>query len=144
MKTSATVLLGLLFCAAASAPAQGIEWETLNDEVMSLYRQGQYKRAVVVAKKALEIAEEAVGPDHPSVAASLNNLAALNATQGQYAQAELLHKRALAIREKALGPEHPSVAMSLENMAELYRQTGRNKEAEALEKRAKAIRATVR
>ena len=144
MKTSATVLLSLLLWAAAFAHAQGIEWETLNDEVMSLYRQGQYDRAVVVAKKALAVAEEAVGPDHPSVAASLNNLAVLYDAQGQYAQAELLHTRALAIGEQALGQDHPSVAMSLENMAALYRQTGKDKAAETLEKRTQAIRASVR
>ena len=146
VKTSATVFLILLFLfgATASAHAQGIEWETLNDEVMSLYRQGQYDRAVVVAKKALEVAEKAVGPNHASVATSLHNLAFLYDTQGQYAQAEPLYKRALAIREKALGPEHPGVATSLENMADLYRKTDRDKEAEALEKRAKAIRAIVR
>ena len=73
MKTSATVFLSLLFLfgATASAHAQGIEWKTLNDEVMSLYRQGQYDRAVVVAKKALEVAEKAVGPNYSSVATSL-------------------------------------------------------------------------
>ena len=98
MKTSATVLLGLLFCAAASAHAQGIEWETLNDEVMSLYRQGQYERAVVVAKKALEVAEEAVGPDHPSVAASLENMAELYRNTCRDKEAEALEKRAKAIR----------------------------------------------
>jgi len=25
-----------------TAPAQGIEWDALNDEAMSLYRKGQY------------------------------------------------------------------------------------------------------
>ena len=40
-----------------TAHTQGIEWETLNEEVMSLYQKGQYDRAVVVAVKALDIAE---------------------------------------------------------------------------------------
>jgi hypothetical protein len=59
--------LALLFilCTGAVAHAQGIEWETLNNEVESLYRQGLYDRAVVVAKKALQVAEQAVGPNHP-------------------------------------------------------------------------------
>ncbi|NQU76617.1 MAG: tetratricopeptide repeat protein, partial [Planctomycetes bacterium] len=69
-------LVALLFILSTgiSAHAQGSELETLNDEVISLYRQGRYDRAVVVAKKALQVAEQAVGPDHPSVATSLNNL----------------------------------------------------------------------
>ena len=61
-------------------------------------------------KRALAIREKALGPDHPDVAVSLNNLAGLYAYQGRYADAEPLFKRALAIREKALGPDHPDVA----------------------------------
>ena len=36
----------------------------LNDEVGSLYRQGQYDRAVMIAKKALEVAEQ-TGVEQP-------------------------------------------------------------------------------
>ena len=107
------VALLLILCTGIPAHSQGIEWETLNDEVISLYRQGLYDRAVVVAKKALQVAEQAVGPDHPSVATSLSNLALLYKTQGQYAQAEPLYRRALVIQEKALGPDHPDVARNI-------------------------------
>jgi tetratricopeptide (TPR) repeat protein len=50
--------------------------------------------------------EKALGPEHPNVATSLNNLAALYKAQGRYAEAEPLYRRALEIWEKALGPEH--------------------------------------
>ena len=46
---------------------------------------------------ALAIYEKALGREHPNVAASLNNLAALYDTQGKYAEAEPLYQRALAI-----------------------------------------------
>src|SRR3954452_1144789 len=46
--------------------------------------------------------EKALGPDHPNVAESLNNLAGLYLAQGGYAEAEPLYKRSLAIFEKAL------------------------------------------
>ncbi len=65
----------------------------------------------------MAIDEKALGPNHPDVATSLNNLAALYATQGQYAQAEPLYKRALAIQEKGLGQDPPSVAETLNNLA---------------------------
>ena len=68
--------------------------------------------------------ERALGPDHPNVATSLNNLAVLYKTQGRYADAEPLYKRSLAIREKALGPDHPDVATSLNNLAALYKNSG--------------------
>lgn len=79
MKKPVVVFLGLLFLfgAAALAVAQGTEWETLNDEVKSLYQKGQYDRALVVAKKALDAAEKTFGPDHLTVAMSLNSLATL-------------------------------------------------------------------
>ena len=46
--------------------AQGasIAWEILNQEVKELYRAGEYDRAVVVAKKALAVAENSLGPNH--------------------------------------------------------------------------------
>ena len=97
-----------------------------------------------VGAHALAIQEHTLGPEHPTLATSLHNLALLYAAQGRYAQAEPLYTRALAIWEHALGSQHPTVATSLEHLATLYRHTGREQEAEALEKRAHAIRAIVR
>ena len=46
------------------------EWDVLNGEAKELCRQGKYDRAVVVAQKALDIAEQSLGTDHPDVATS--------------------------------------------------------------------------
>ena len=107
-----TVIFLLLQFGALNGFTQGagIEWDTLNQEVLRLYRAGQYERAIIVAQEALKVAEDNVGPNHLDVATSLNNLAELYKTQGHYAKAEPLYKRALSIEEKALGPDHPSVA----------------------------------
>jgi tetratricopeptide (TPR) repeat protein len=91
--------------------------------------QGRHAEAEALYKRALAISEKALGPDHPEVAESLNNLAELYGAQGRYADAEPLYKRALAIREKALGPDHPEVAESLNDLAELYRAQGRYADA---------------
>jgi tetratricopeptide (TPR) repeat protein len=91
---------------AVSAPMQTrAHLDGLNKQVVTLFGQGKYAEAALVAERSLTIAEMKFGPDHPDVAQSLNNLAALNDNQGRYAEAEPLYKRALAIREKALGPE---------------------------------------
>lgn len=82
------------------AEGAGIEWKILNDETLELLRTGQYERGVKVAQAALKVAEQNVGPEHPDVATSLNNLAALYDKQGDYAKAEPLYKRSLAIWEK--------------------------------------------
>jgi CHAT domain-containing protein len=102
--------------------------------------QGRYTDAEPLHKRALAIHEKALGPDHPNVAASLNNLAALYDGQGRYADAEPLLKRALAIREQTLGADHPDVAVSLNNLGKLYADQGHYAEAEPLLKRALAIK----
>lgn len=87
-----TAALLLLEMAAPPVLAQAdVEWEALTKESMDLYeesqhinikeskdiREGKYERAVVIAKKALEVAEKNAGSDHPNVATSLHNLAEL-------------------------------------------------------------------
>ena len=74
--TTAFLLL-LLATPSVSGQSAGNEWDILNQEAMELYRTGKYDRAVVVAKKALAVAEKNVGPNHPDVATSLSGLAVL-------------------------------------------------------------------
>lgn len=107
-------------------------------KVLELGKAGMWE--LILAEEALTVAENTSGPNHPTVATSLNNLAALYQAHGKYAQAEPLHKRALRIREKAFGPEHPQVGQSLKNLAELYCAQSKYAEAEPLHKRALKIR----
>ena len=57
---------------------------------------GRYADADPLYNRALANREKALGPDHPDVAQSVNNLADLYSAQGRYADAEPLYKRALA------------------------------------------------
>ena len=90
----------LLFNAPPVAHAQGagVEWDALNREVMEFYRAGAYDRAVAVAQKALQVAEQNVGPDHPDVATVLENLAAVYRATDRRSEAEVLEQRATRIR----------------------------------------------
>jgi tetratricopeptide (TPR) repeat protein len=88
----------------------------------------------------LTICEKTLPPDHPSTAATLQNLALLYRYLGRYQEAEPLFQRALAISEKALPPDHPDTGITLENYASLLRELNRPREAQTLEQRAKAIR----
>jgi Tfp pilus assembly protein PilF len=112
--------------------------------IVAVYRQKflQYT-GEAYCQRALAIREKVLGPEHPDVAQSFNNLAALYHAQGRYAEAEPYCQRALAIREKVLGPEHPDVATSLNNLAALYRAQGRYAEAEPLHQQTLAIREKV-
>ncbi len=129
----------LLFWPASQALAQSSAVDELNKTIIELYGAGKFAEAVPLAQQALAIYEKALGPDHPNVAAALNNLAELYRNQGRYAEAEPLYKRALAIWEKARGPDHPNVAAALNNLALLYAHQGRYAEAEPLFKRSQAI-----
>jgi len=96
---------------------------------------GRYWEAEKSVKRSLAISEKALGPDHPEVATTLNNLAGLYESQGRYDEAEPLYQRSLAIKEKALGPDHPEVATTLNNLAVLYYQQGEyEKAAQAFER----------
>jgi tetratricopeptide (TPR) repeat protein len=58
---------------------------------------GHYSESEPLYQRSLAIREKALGPEHPDVAQSLNNLAALYKAQGQYAKAEAMKARAKAI-----------------------------------------------
>ena len=51
------------------------EATALSTQADKLYQQGRYSEAVPLAQRSLAIREKALGPDHPSVAQSLNKLA---------------------------------------------------------------------
>jgi tetratricopeptide (TPR) repeat protein len=61
--------------------------KALNQQIIKLYRQGRYKEAVKVAQQALAIDEKTLGPEHPDVALSLNNLALLYAALDDFPKA---------------------------------------------------------
>ncbi len=110
---------------------------------LAAYRQGAlaaYAAARPLFERALTIREKALGPEHPSTATSLNNLALLLSAQGDLGGARPLFERALAIDEMALGPEHPDTAQSLNNLAGLLQAQGDLGGARPLFERALAIR----
>ena len=100
---------------------------------------GDYAKSETLYKRALQITEKYMGPEHSQTATTLNNLAGLYHSLGDYAKAESVFKKALQITEKTLGPEHPDTATSLNNLAELYNSLGDYAKAESLFKRALQI-----
>ena len=85
--------------------------------------RGRPAEAEPLIKRSLAIREKVLGPDHPDVARSLNNLADLYDGQ-DVRKAEQLFERALAVRERAVGPDHPDTARSLNNLALFEADTG--------------------
>ncbi len=101
--------------------------------------RAQYTEAKPLYQRAIAIGEQTLGPEHPTLATWLNNLALLYQRQGKYEQAEPLYQRAIAIGEQTLGPEHPDLATRLNNLANLYSDQGKYEQAEPLYQRAIAI-----
>ena len=132
------IAVSVMLCAPPGR-AQSHDLDTLNAQVEQPYQQGKYTEAIPVAQRALAGAEKKFGRDHPQVATSLNNLAALYREQGRYTDAEPLYQQALAITEKALGLDHPDVAATLEGLAGLYEAQRRYDDAEPLFQRALTI-----
>jgi CHAT domain-containing protein/tetratricopeptide (TPR) repeat protein len=120
--------------------AQGAgESERLTREMVRLYNAGKYAEAVPLAQRAVAIRERSLGPNHPSTADSLSNLALLYKSLGAYSKAEPLFVRALEIRERALGPTHPDLSTMLNNLALLYYSQGAYQKAEPLFVRSLAL-----
>ena len=61
-------------------------------------------------QRTLKIREATLGPDHPSVATSLQTLGQLYHTQGVFEKAIPLYEQAVALQEKSFGSDNPTVA----------------------------------
>ena len=70
--------------------------------------QDKFGEAEDMYVRALAGFEKALGAEHSSTLATVNNLGLLYRAQGKLREAEDMYVRALAGREKALGPEHTS------------------------------------
>ena len=93
------------------------------------------------ARRALAVATQAFGPDHPLVASAMHEVAECERVKRLDTGASIrLHERALAIREKALGPDHPDVASSLTSLSWRLSGNGDYEAAKRAAARAVAIR----
>jgi tetratricopeptide (TPR) repeat protein len=115
------------------------EVNRLNQQSVKLYQQGNYPEAASFAERALRLAEENLGKDHPAVASSLNNLSELYRVQKEYGKAETLLLRAIRIDETVLGASHPDLASSLNNLAVIYQAQGKYDRAEPILQRVLTI-----
>lgn len=84
-----------------------LEWApTLNNLAAICYLDKRYEEAEPLCKRALEIDERELGPDHPDVATDMKNLAELYRAQERFGEAEPLYHKALEIRESSPGSVH--------------------------------------
>jgi serine/threonine-protein kinase len=94
-----------------------------------LTSQGRYPEAWELLTRAIALRQKVLGPEHPEVSASLNNLAVVAWWMGRYEEAWQRMASARALKEKALGPEHPEVMVSVMNEGGTLTDLGRFQEA---------------
>jgi tetratricopeptide (TPR) repeat protein/tRNA A-37 threonylcarbamoyl transferase component Bud32 len=132
--------LGAMFVARMGLDGTIHEAKLLNAVASIEYREGRdIPTALATYRRAMEIRRAELGPDHPLVAASLNNIGLLQGAEGMHDEGLASLRRSYDIRLAAFGPEHPSVAASLGNLSLTLEQLGRHAEALDASLRALAI-----
>ncbi|MCA9650661.1 MAG: tetratricopeptide repeat protein [Myxococcales bacterium] len=98
--------------------------------------QGKYEEAEAEHRRALELYEQALGPEHPSVATTRSNLAIVLDQEGKHEESVAEQRKALALLERVRGPEHPDTAQARNNLGLALYSAGKYEEAEAQLRRA--------
>ena len=85
---------------------------------------GDFASADELLRSATRIQEETLGPLHPDLANTFNNLAIVAERTGNLGDAEAFYRRAVTIASASLPPEDPMVVASRENLESFCRARG--------------------
>jgi TonB family protein len=100
---------------------------------------GNEKEAEEFFRRALELGDSSLGPEHPNLMLLLNDLTRLYLKQSAYTQAEPLLLRLLGMK-RSKGEDHPEVATVLASLATVRQALGSHESAEQLWRRVLDIR----
>jgi hypothetical protein len=85
---------------------------------------GDFPSADALLRDAARIQEAELGPFHPDLVNTLNNLAILAEKRGRPGEAETFYRRAAAIASTSLPSDHPIVTESRHNLEDFCRERG--------------------
>jgi hypothetical protein len=97
-----------------------------------LSETGHWNEAEAHFRRAIAIAEKALGPEHPDTRRYQSRYARLLLDTGRAANALALAETALATHEASLGTNHPSTEASARVTADALDALGRTEEAASL------------
>jgi tetratricopeptide (TPR) repeat protein len=126
----------------ATSEAELSEAVKLSLEVLSLYKQGKFDDAIPLAKQALRLVEESLGPGDSRYADAAANLAQLYVATGKFDDAESLLKRAVTIyerdqnRSQKLGKTLDSLALARRRKGDLSKASETFRRAVSVKQRA--------
>jgi TonB family protein len=115
------------------------EARELNRKVVEFYQAGKFEEALPLAKRVLQLREQALGKDHQLVSEALINLAELYLAKKSYREALSFYERLLKINEKVAGQDDASNTVLLDKLGFLRYLTGDFKGAENSYSRSLAL-----
>ena len=92
---------------------------------------GSYTSAEKLLRQAARMQEANLGPRHPDLANTLNNLGIVCEMTGKPDDAEQYFRRAVSIARTSLDPDHPFVTTSQKNLREFCEARGKSVELPA-------------
>jgi hypothetical protein len=101
-----------------------LQLHSLNAAASDAASGGDFPAAAALLRQVLESQTSRLGPDHPDLASTLNNLALMLEKSGDTAEAGRCYRRALAVATLAHGPDAASVRVSRATLAAFYREYG--------------------
>ena len=134
----------VLLCACVDHSPRGEalrESAALNNQAVSLRRDGHIAEAIALERRALVVREGLTGQESLDDAIMLRNLGLFDlAALSDFDEAERALKRAVEIRKKIQGSDHPDVAQALHDLANVYSSQGRISKAIDPDRESLAIR----
>ena len=113
----ATFFAQLAESALQRFPSDELAFTLEMHRALLLSNQRRLDEAMVAFRRALALADRAVGPDHPKKGVLLSNLAGVEEELGHYDEAIALLNDALRIITATRGPQHPTAAYVHYNLA---------------------------
>jgi hypothetical protein len=89
------------------------------------YSAGEFHDTEYMLKKILKTQQKLLGPEHPKLAQTLNNLGVLCHTQRRHAEAEAFYLWALEVCEASQNPLDPDIVYLMRNYTSLLKEVGR-------------------
>jgi TonB family protein len=126
-----------------SSNAALIEAAELTKKVVELFNQSRFEEALPLAKRALELREKNLGPDHELVQAAILNVAEICKVTKRYAEARKFFERLLTTYERKFGNDDAGVAAMLDKVAVVAFLQGDFDQSEKNYQRALSVRESV-
>lgn len=124
-------ILFFIFFSAVLHTATAQSWRIYYDST-ELYWGGDWEKCIDLLEKALPLAEQESGKNHPNYVVLLNDLGLCYNYTRELEKAEELYKETLLLKKEVLGEDDLDYAATLLNLALIYQEQNKTEEAEKL------------